>query len=152
MSSLVQYEPFVDEVINVFLDQTEKLFVTPDRNCDFGEWLQFFAFDVIGQMTYSKRHGFIDRGEDVDGIVQYLGKLFSYVAPVSKLHLREGSCGTNTRYFLANNARPGRQSSLSPSFGLATLLLTSDRLVKYLGSISYSSRILCFAFSIITES
>jgi cytochrome P450 len=86
MSTLVQYEPFVDEVTEVFLRQTENLFASPNKICDFAEWLQFFAFDVIGQITYSKRHGFIDRGEDVDGMVRYLGKLFSYVAPVSKLH------------------------------------------------------------------
>lgn len=85
MSALVQYEPFVDEVTEVFLSQTEKLFAAPGKVCDFAEWLQFFAFDVIGQITYSKRHGFIDRGEDVDGVVQYLGNLFSYVAPVSEL-------------------------------------------------------------------
>lgn len=88
MSSLVEYEPFVDEVIEMFLDGTEELFAMPNKICDFANWLQFFAFDVIGQITYSKRHGFIDRGEDVDGIVRSLGKLFSYVAPVSNLHDR----------------------------------------------------------------
>ena len=82
MSALVQYEPFVDETTEKFLDQTTALFVSKNAVCDFAEWLQFYAFDVIGNITYSKRHGFVDRGEDVDGMVQYLGKLFSYVAPV----------------------------------------------------------------------
>ena len=50
--------------------------------CDFTRWLQLYAADVIGGITYSKRLGFIDRNEDVDGICGYLGKLFSYVAPV----------------------------------------------------------------------
>ena len=85
MSALVQYEPFVDEVMKVFLDQTEKLFAAPGKVCNFAEWLQYYAFDVIGQITYSKRHGFIDRAEDVDGMVTYLGKLFSYVAPVGQM-------------------------------------------------------------------
>jgi len=83
MSSLVQYEPFVDKTTEVFLDQTERLFASKNAVCDFAQWLQFYAFDVIGEMTYSKRHGSVDRGEDVDGMVSYLGKLFSYVAPVS---------------------------------------------------------------------
>jgi cytochrome P450 len=87
MSTLIQYEPLVDDVIQVFLNQTERFFAEPGRICDFAKWLQFFAFDVIGQITYSKRHGFIDRGADVDGMVQYLGKLFSYVAPVSNSNL-----------------------------------------------------------------
>lgn len=85
MSALVQYEPFVNEVVEVFLDQTNRLFAAPDKVCDFAEWLQYLAFDVIGQITYSRRHGFIDRAEDVDGMVAYLGKLFSYVAPVGQM-------------------------------------------------------------------
>ena len=79
----MQYEPFVNECVKVFLDQTDKLYAAPGKVCDFAEWLQYFAFDVIGQITYSRRHGFIDRAEDVDGMIGYLGKLFSYVAPVS---------------------------------------------------------------------
>ena len=51
--------------------------------------LQFLAFDVIGQITYSKSHGFVDRGEDVGGMVRYLGNLFSYVAPVCIFLLRD---------------------------------------------------------------
>ena len=82
MSSLVQYEPSVDITTAKFLDQTEALFASENKVCDFAEWLQYYAFDVIGEITYSKRHGFIDSGKDVDGMVGYLGKLFSYVAPV----------------------------------------------------------------------
>jgi hypothetical protein len=40
---------------------------------------------VIGYITYSKRHGFIEGNKDVDGMIGYLGHLFSYVAPVSSV-------------------------------------------------------------------
>lgn len=32
-------------------------------------WLQRYAFDVIGEITYSKRFGFMDRGEDAAGMI-----------------------------------------------------------------------------------
>lgn len=83
MTTLVQYEPFVDSTTELFLSQTEKLYAQTGKGCDFAKWLQFYAFDVIGEMTYSKRHGFVEENRDIDGIVDYLGKLFSYVAPVS---------------------------------------------------------------------
>jgi hypothetical protein len=83
MSALVQYEPSVDVILEQFLDQTNSLFASKNATCDFAEWLQFYAFDVIGQITYSKSHGFVEKGEDVEGMVGYLGWLFSYVAPVS---------------------------------------------------------------------
>jgi len=85
MSALIQYEPSVDIMTERFLDQTNKLFASKGAVCDFAEWLQFYAFDVIGQITYSKSHGFVDRGEDVDGMVGYLGWLFSYVAPIGQI-------------------------------------------------------------------
>ncbi len=85
MSQLVQYEPFVDNTTKLFLKQTEKLFVENPEGCDFTRWLQFYAFDVIGEITYTKRHGFIEKNEDIDGIVAYLSWLFLYVAPVSVL-------------------------------------------------------------------
>lgn len=83
MSALVQYEPFVDNTTKIFLERTEELFADNPKGCDFTQWLQFYAFDVIGEITYSKRHGFIEKNEDIDGIVGYLGNLFLYVAPVS---------------------------------------------------------------------
>lgn len=102
MSQLVNYEPSVTETVELFLNQTEKVYASTNKVCDFAEWLQFFAFDVslstiefdpkvlvlivakvIGQITYSKRHGFLENNVDVDGMIGYLGRLFSYVAPVS---------------------------------------------------------------------
>ncbi len=82
MSALVQYEPFVDNTTKIFLKQTERLYADDARPCDFTQWLQFYAFDVIGEITYGKRHGFIEKNEDVEGIVAYLTWLFLYVAPV----------------------------------------------------------------------
>lgn len=83
MSALVQYEPFVDNTTKLFLKQTERLFANKPEGCDLTRWLQFYAFDVIGEITYSKRHGFVEKNEDIDGIVAYLTQLFNYVAPVS---------------------------------------------------------------------
>ena len=49
---------------------------------DMSKWFQFYASDMIGDMTYSKRHGFLEKNEDVDGIIDYLSRLFCCVAPV----------------------------------------------------------------------
>ncbi|KAI0120483.1 cytochrome P450 [Hypoxylon sp. NC0597] len=85
MSALVQYEPFVDNTTKLFLKQTERLFAGNPEGCDFTQWLQFYAFDVIGEITYSKRHGFVEKNEDIDGIVKYLASLFLYVAPIGQI-------------------------------------------------------------------
>ncbi|KAL3469692.1 hypothetical protein BJX99DRAFT_251778 [Aspergillus californicus] len=85
MSSLVQYEPMVNETIEVFLDQTAALFANNNQVCDFARWLQFFAFDVIGSITYSKRHGFIEKNKDIDGIVKSLARIFDYAGAIGQM-------------------------------------------------------------------
>ncbi|KAJ5682896.1 hypothetical protein N7462_006061 [Penicillium macrosclerotiorum] len=85
MSALVQYEPFVDNTTKLFLQQTNDIYVNNPNGCDFPRWLQFYAFDTIGEITYSKRHGFIEKNEDIEGIVAYLSSLFLYVAPIGQI-------------------------------------------------------------------
>lgn len=85
MSSMVSYEPLVESTLSVFLDQTEKLFESRGKACDFGRWLQYFAFDVIGELTWSKRIGFIERNEDVSGIIGFIAGFLEYAGPVSSL-------------------------------------------------------------------
>jgi hypothetical protein len=82
MSTLIQYEPAVDSTTELFLSQTEKLFTDSGVVCNFPRWLQFYAFDAIGEMTYSKRYGFLKENEDIDGIIDYVTNLFNYSAPV----------------------------------------------------------------------
>jgi cytochrome P450 len=85
MTSLIQYEPRVNETVRVFLKQTEALYATPGNVCNFILWLQYFAFDVITEITYSRRVGFVDNCEDVDGIIAWLTKIFDYQAPVGQM-------------------------------------------------------------------
>ena len=88
MSTLVNFEPLVDSTSTAFLEQLQRRYA--DRTdasgiCDFGTWLQYYAFDVIGELTYSKRLGFVDHGVDVDHIIKNLEWLLNYVAVVSFL-------------------------------------------------------------------
>ncbi len=86
MSTLVQFEPLVDSTSTEFLAQLARRYADREDDsgvCDFGSWLQYYAFDVIGELIYSKRLGFVDRGIDVDGIIASLEWLLDYVAVVS---------------------------------------------------------------------
>lgn len=87
MSNIAQYEACINETALVFLAQTDALYaaIPKNRTCDLKLWLQFFAFDVITQVTYSRRVGFIDEHRDVDGIIAWLDRLFDYSAPVGQM-------------------------------------------------------------------
>lgn len=86
MTSLVQFEPLVDSTTIEFLKQLKQRYA--DRSggagiVDIGTWLQYYAFDVICELTYSKRMGFVERGQDVERIISSLEWLLDYAAVVS---------------------------------------------------------------------
>jgi hypothetical protein len=75
----------MDSTTTIFLNQLSARYankVNPVEVCDLGAWLQYYAFDVIGELTFSRRLGFVDRGVDVDGIIHDLEKLLNYFASV----------------------------------------------------------------------
>ncbi|KAH7024061.1 putative cytochrome P450 oxidoreductase [Ilyonectria destructans] len=76
MSSVVSYEPSVNRCIAVFCSQIDVL-CRGGQAFNMQHWLQCYAFDVIGEITYSRRFGFLDGGHDIDGMMASLAILIS---------------------------------------------------------------------------
>lgn len=83
MSTLVSFEPYVDSTMRIFCEQLESRFVDTGSTCDLGKWLQMFAFDVIGELTFSKRLGFLESGEDRDRVMDGIWEMFKETSLVS---------------------------------------------------------------------
>ena len=80
MTTLLDYEPFIDSTSKVFVHRMRQLYANTGKICDLGEWLQWYAFDVIGEMTFSRRFGFLEQGKDVGGIIRILHSSGWYTA------------------------------------------------------------------------
>ncbi|KAF2805108.1 cytochrome P450 [Mytilinidion resinicola] len=61
MDTLKKLEPYVDEVLKVLFSRLSALGSEP---VNMGLWAQLFAFDVVGEVTFSRRFGFLDVGKD----------------------------------------------------------------------------------------
>ena len=75
------YEPIVDNTLRIFLQEINRRFADrdgPDGVIDFSRWFLYFTFDVMGDLTYSRRYGFLESGRDVDGIISYVQNFLSY--------------------------------------------------------------------------
>lgn len=88
MSSLLELEPAVDSCTQLFVS---KLGQSADRKdaVDLGTWLQYYAFDVVGEITFSKKLGFLEEGRDIDWIMQTIqGRLVyaSLCGQVPEIH------------------------------------------------------------------
>lgn len=82
LSNVVMFESLVDEVLHVISEQLDRRFSTDGEVFDLTKWLQFFAFDVMGTMTFSKRYGFLEQGKDVGGMLSTISHFMTQAAPV----------------------------------------------------------------------
>ncbi|KAF1989255.1 cytochrome P450 [Aulographum hederae CBS 113979] len=110
MTSLKDLERYVDSGIQCF---EQRMNEREGTVIDLGNWVQLYAFDIIGEVTFSKRFGFMDVGADdgsfgqIEGAlrsaawigqVPWLYWLHDYLSPIIGNHLgitaRHGSLRT----------------------------------------------------------
>ena len=58
MTSMMELEPYVQQTINVLFRRMRE-YADAARPMDLAPWLQWFAFDNIGEITFGKRFGFV---------------------------------------------------------------------------------------------
>lgn len=83
LSTLIEFEPLVDSTTAVLLSRLDE-FEKDHAVVDLSLWLQFFAFDVIGELTFSKRLGFLEKGEDVEGIIDSIAANFDWTSVIGE--------------------------------------------------------------------
>ncbi|KAI1159581.1 putative benzoate 4-monooxygenase cytochrome P450 [Nemania serpens] len=79
------FEPLVDEVLECIRENLDRRFVETSEICNLGQWLQYFAFDVMGTLTFSKRYGFLDTGGDVKGMLSTIVEFMRTGAPMTQV-------------------------------------------------------------------
>ncbi|KAI2903012.1 hypothetical protein CBS63078_6052 [Aspergillus niger] len=76
MTTLTSYEPFVDSCIGLFRRQLDQA-GSSDSAVNLAHWVQCYAFDVIGYITFGERFGFLDNMLDVSNIIKNLDAAIS---------------------------------------------------------------------------
>ncbi|KAH7016687.1 hypothetical protein EDB80DRAFT_873426 [Ilyonectria destructans] len=71
MSNMVSYEPYVNECTELLCRRLEEFSAT-DSPVNMAHWFQCYAFDMIVKITFSKRLGCLDAGEDPRNIIKTL--------------------------------------------------------------------------------
>lgn len=86
LQSALQLEPLMNDDLRVFGTELERRFMLGDNKgkpCDITDWISYFAWDFLGDMTWSKRMGFMEQGKDVGGMLQTAENVMRYFSVVS---------------------------------------------------------------------
>ena len=84
-SNVIKSEPFVDEAIRILEAQLDRL-AEQNKPVNFDEWFNYFGFDVLGEVTFSQRFGFLDEGRDIGGAIANTRMLGIYIAIIGHFY------------------------------------------------------------------
>lgn len=79
MPNLLQSEAAIDSCIELFMSRLSELTSSGD-SIDMGAWLQYYAFDVVGEVTFASKLGFLEKGTDIDGMMKAIEGMLTYAA------------------------------------------------------------------------
>lgn len=65
MGAMVQLEPLIDKVTDRFIKLLDELCDKPGSSCDLGEWMRYYATDVIFAVTFGKDLQFMEKGDPI---------------------------------------------------------------------------------------
>ncbi|GKT43322.1 cytochrome P450 monooxygenase vrtE [Colletotrichum spaethianum] len=77
--SVLAMEPHMDKTIVELCDHLERRFVDNGKSCEFGDWLAYFAWDLLGFVTFSRKFGYMDEGRDFDGTLAIGDQAIDYL-------------------------------------------------------------------------
>ncbi|ESZ92863.1 putative cytochrome P450 monooxygenase [Sclerotinia borealis F-4128] len=69
-SKIVKAEPLVDKMILAWLTKLTELFAQTQVPIDMGSWATYVAFDTISEVGFGQALGFVEKGEDVGGLIE----------------------------------------------------------------------------------
>ncbi|TVY84274.1 Cytochrome P450 monooxygenase [Lachnellula suecica] len=78
-SNVIKAEGYIDGVLRLFEERLDSL-CEAHSPVNFDEWFNFLAFDIMGEVTFSKQFGFIDQGRDIGDAIANTRALGIYVA------------------------------------------------------------------------
>ncbi|CAI7592576.1 unnamed protein product [Penicillium glandicola] len=83
LSNIIKSEPHVDAILHCLEERLDALSKSKEA-VEFNKWFSFFAFDVLGEVTFSKSFGFVETGTDIRDAIANTKALAFYVAAMGQ--------------------------------------------------------------------
>lgn len=82
-TAITELEPLLDECVDLFVSRLRESSIPTPRAFNIADWLQFYSFDCLGVVSFSKQIGFLKTGTDVGDMIRIVDRIFDYVALVN---------------------------------------------------------------------
>ncbi|KAK1952053.1 benzoate 4-monooxygenase cytochrome P450 [Colletotrichum sublineola] len=90
MAAIQQLSPFIDDTIDTLVAKLSSFAKQPEvcnarESVDLGVWLHYFAFDVLGEVAFSRSFGFLAEGRDVEDAIATINRDHVYKGIVGQV-------------------------------------------------------------------
>ncbi|KAL2812644.1 cytochrome P450 [Aspergillus granulosus] len=85
-SSVKRMEPLIDHRIQDWVDKLEEKYVRTGEAFDFSWWAVYMAYDIISEVGFGAPFGFVEKGEDVGGLIQGFHDGLTAFGLLARLH------------------------------------------------------------------
>lgn len=85
MNNILTLQGLADKTSYNFCKRLEEEFMdgaNAGKKCDIVPWMEFYAWDVVGEVTFNEPIGFLERGSDIDGMLHTADQALDYFAIV----------------------------------------------------------------------
>lgn len=83
LSNILTGEAHIDSCVSLFRDKLTNLIkVAPNAPIQLNKWVNYLAFDIVGESTFSKSFGFLKAGHDIGNSISNQFKLRLYICIV----------------------------------------------------------------------
>lgn len=79
LSNIIKSEPFVDATIELLVENLDRL-SQAGAKVHLDRWFTYCAFDIVGEVAFSRSFGFLREGRDVGRAVANSRNLFLYIS------------------------------------------------------------------------
>jgi len=85
LASFQALTPWIDKTIEILMNKLDSQVERAVEVVDLGNFLHWFAFDVLGEMAFSSSFGFIEQEKDVDGAINFIDTVQQYDGIVGQI-------------------------------------------------------------------
>ncbi|KAH7092538.1 cytochrome P450 [Paraphoma chrysanthemicola] len=101
LQNALQLEILMNDDIKTFCGELESRFMdgaNKGKTCDIADWISFFAWDFLGHTTWSKRIGFMEKGEDIGDMLGTAERVMRYFSVVGQIPALDKWLGKNPKW------------------------------------------------------
>ncbi|KAF9880386.1 cytochrome p450 oxidoreductase [Colletotrichum karsti] len=91
MAAMQHLSPFIDDTIDLLVTKLSEFTgqqhtdYKVNKSVDLGAWLHYFAFDVLGEVAFSRSFGFLAEGKDVEDAIATIDRSQAYNGIVGQI-------------------------------------------------------------------